>query len=185
MRYLWNTGDFDIAAGISNVSPVVDSFPIFNTMFNFRQGVNCVGFSCGLLGPVSYNSNILFQWGGDNTSGGQENVLLDTWSIPVGNQSFNYALLGNAYGSAQLSPVSVAFEVYPDGTTFTRDVANRTYIPSQEYLNTCSSAADVSWTNPQVLPLSSSAAGLLCTYDSPTLAGQSNNGYCQFNGNQS
>lgn len=184
VRYLWNTGDFDIAAGISNIFPVVNGFPIFNTTFNYRQGVNCVGFSCGLSAPVLYNSNILFEWAGDNTSGGQENVLLDTWSFPAGNESFNYALLGNGFGAAQLYTVSVAFEVYANGTTFDTDRYTRTFIPSQSYLNTCSSAADITWTNPQVLPLSSTVAGLSCNYNSPTVAGQANNGSCQFIGNQ-
>lgn len=186
VRYMWGSGDFDIAAGFSSITPSASGFPIFDlNSFSFGSGTNCVGYSCGLGAPVSYNSNMLFKWAGDNTFGGQEDVLVDTWSVPNGTTNFNYALLGNWYGSIPTSSTAaVVFEVYATGTNFALDTSTYTFIPDQQYLNTCSSSANVTWDNPQVDPLSSGVAGLSCTYDAPTVGGQANNGNCQFIGKQ-
>ena len=198
INYIWGNGDFDIAAGFSSVTstPTVNDFPLFSIPFTYGAGSNCVGYSCNndMAWDIYYpGSNLLFAGGGDtyyaDVYTGQENLYIDTWNLPSGTTSFNFATMGNWYNElGDPTIMSIKFSVYPDGTNFNFDDSTYLYVPDQSSISSCSSSADVTWwandDTGDANYLSSTDSGLQCNYSSPTIAGQANNGSCQFTGIQ-
>ncbi|MDD3266399.1 MAG: Ig-like domain-containing protein [Burkholderiales bacterium] len=117
ISYTWGSGDFDIAAGFSAINPLISDFPLYTGSNLFT---NCVGFFC-LNDSISYNSNVILEWAGDNTQSGRENILIDTWNLPIGTASFNFAISGAWYNSLGYPSITtVIFETYPDGTIWNK-----------------------------------------------------------------
>ena len=177
IRYIWGSGDFDIGAGFQSLTPAVGDFPIFTT----PPSTACVGYDCS-NSTVSYNAETLVSWAGDNTSGGEENVLIDLWLMPTGTTNFNFGVWGNWYGRlGNPTTMTVVFETYANGTTFSRG-NNRNFIPSASSLTTGSSSVNVTWYGGSASAQSLSNQGLICTYANPVVTGQANNGSCDFVG---
>ena len=178
VRYIWGNGDFDIGAGFQSLTPAVGDFPIFTT----PPSTACVGYDCGNNNAVSYNAQTLVSWAGDNTTGGEEDVLIDLWLMPTGTTNFNFGVWGNWYDELG-NPITmtVTFETYANGTTFSQG-SNQNFIPSTSFLASGSSAVNVTWYGWEDSAQSLSNQGLICTYTNPVVTGQANNGSCDFVG---
>lgn len=179
IRYIWGTGDFDIAAGFQSISPSVGGFPVFTT----PTAGSCVGYDCGGTRTISYNAQTLVSWAGDNTSGGEEDALVDLWLLPTNTTQFTFGVWGNWFGGlGNPTIMTVSFETYVNGTTFSGG-SNHNFVPSSSPTSTASSATNVTWSGGPSSAASLSQQGLVCSYLSPVASGQANSGSCLFTGN--
>ncbi len=185
VRYLWVDGDFDTASGFQSLTPTKNGFPVFTAPIASSA---CVGYPCSAsssdytLQKVAYNSQTLISFAGDNTSGGEEDALVDLWLLPTGTTSFNFALWGYWYLNLGVpSTVTVGFETYANGTTFTLG-NNKNFIASSSALTSSSAITDVTWAGDAHSAQLMSNNGLVCNYASSITTGRANNGACSFVG---